>query len=382
MTIYHKQNPFISAIKERYSLCKPGSDKNIQHITLDLRGSGLQYQVGDSIGIFPTHDPVVVARTLAAMHATGNESVQLKSNNNESFSLLECLTRRCSLTAVSPKLLKEVALRQPNAEKRQHLEHLLEDAHYHEMKAYLEKHELWDFLLAHQEVHWTAQELVDLLMPMLPRFYSISSSQKYVGDEVHLTVATVSYESNGHQRQGVCTHYLCELAQMEQQEVPVFIQPAHDFRLPEHHDTPLIMIGPGTGVAPFRAFMQERVFHGSQGKHWLFFGERSRHHNFLYEDEWSHFQTKGHLRVDLAFSRDQDNKVYVQDRMRESSSELFQWLQNGAHLYVCGDAKRMAKDVDATLLGIIQEQGALDAGGAKEYVKKLRQQKRYLRDVY
>jgi sulfite reductase (NADPH) flavoprotein alpha-component len=383
MTIeYNKQNPFLASIKERYSLTKAGSKKKTQHLVLDLRGSGLTYEVGDSIGIYARHDPELIQKTLDAMKATGHESVRHKQTG-EVVSLFEFLASQGNITDISPKLLREVLARQTDSDKKHLLEELLQETHRDALKEYLRNHEVWDFLLAHHEVTFSPQDLTDLLMPLLPRFYSISSSQKYVGDEVHLTVAPTEYESNGHKRRGVCTHFICELVELHNPIVPIFIQSSHGFRLPEDLETPIVMIGPGTGIAPFRAFLQERLLHHKvKSRHWLFFGEWNRDYDFFYEEEWNHFERHGHLRLDLAFSRDQAHKIYVQHKMQEHGAELFKWLEEGAFLYVCGDAQRMAKDVESTLQSLIQEFGLLDAAQAREYIKRLRQQKRYLRDVY
>lgn len=383
MTVeYNKNHPFLASIKERYSLTKQGSEKNTQHIVLDIKGSGLTYVVGDSLGVYGRHDPDLIHKMLHAMQATGQEIIRLKQTG-EHLSLYEFLSSKASITDISPKLLREVLARQKNADKKHMLEELLKEEHRDLLKQYLEKHEVWDFLLAHEEIHFSTQELADLLMPLLPRFYSISSSQKYVGDEIHLTVAPLEYESNGHKRRGVCTHFICELVELHNPIVPIFIQPSHGFHLPEDHEIPIVMIGPGTGIAPFRAFLQERLLHHkAKSKHWLFFGERNRAHDFFYEEDWNHFSTQGHLRLEVAFSRDQEHKIYVQHKMQEHGEELFKWLEEGAYLYVCGDAQRMAKDVEATLLKIIEDCGSLDTAKAREYIKRLRQQKRYLRDVY
>jgi sulfite reductase (NADPH) flavoprotein alpha-component len=349
---------------------------------LDLRGSGLTYEVGDSIGIFPVHDHELVKKTLASAKATGHELVFLKQTDIF-FTFEEFLIKKGNITDVSPKLIREVYARQRDEDKKHQLEELLKEENRGALKEYLGKHEVWDFLETHSEVNFAPQELADLLMPLLPRFYSISSAQSCVGDEVHLTVAPLEYEANGHKRRGVCTHYLCELAELHNPIVPVFIQPSHGFRLPNEHDASLLMIGPGTGIAPFRAFLQERVLiNRVTGKHWLFFGEWNREFDFFYEEEWSFFQQQGHLQLDLAFSRDQQNKVYVQHKMLESGEEFFRWLEEGAYLYVCGDAQKMAKDVEAALQTIIQEFGRMEPPAARDYIKRLRQQKRYLRDVY
>lgn len=379
---YNRQRPFLASIKERYALSKPGSQKNTQHLVIDLRGSGITYEVGDSIGVFPRHDLELVDKTLKALRATGNELIHLKQTG-ELISLAEYLTVKANITDISPKFFREVLTRQMDEEKKNYLEEMRKEDNRETLKAYLEKHEVWDFLLANEEVSFAPQEFADLLMPLLPRFYSISSSQKFVGEEVHLTVAPLEYESNGHKRRGVCTHYLCQLAELHSATVPVFIQPSHGFTLPHDQEIPLIMIGPGTGIAPFRAFMQERLLHqNSKGRHWLFFGEWNRAYDFFYEEDWFEFIKWGHLQMDLAFSRDQEHKVYVQHKMWEKGQEIYRWLEKGAHLYVCGDAQRMAKDVEAMLQAIIQEFGKKEISEAKEFIKHLRQQKRYLRDVY
>lgn len=380
--IYNKQNPFLASIKERYSLCKAGSKKNTQHIVLNLQGSGLSYEVGDSIGIFAKHSLHLVQQTLNAMHAAGDEEIHLKSSDKV-VSLREFLTSQANITTLSPKLLKEVCQRQIHPEKKAFLDSLLDDQHREHRKEYVARHEVWDFLLAHSEVRFAPQELADLLMPLLPRFYSISSSQNYVGEEVHLTVAPLEYDSNGYPRYGVCTYYLCQLVPLHAPVVPIFIQPSHHFRLPQDPHRDLIMIGPGTGVAPFRAFLQERLFYqSSKGRHWLFFGEWNRQYHFFYEDEWKAFSERGHLRLETAFSRDQEHKLYVQHKMKEHGGELYRWLEEGAYLYVCGDAQFMAKDVEAILQDIVREHAGCDEARAREYIKHLRQQKRYLRDVY
>lgn len=379
---YNKQNPFLAAIKERYALSKPGSKKNTQHLVLDLRGSGIRYEVGDSIGIFSQYDCELVDKTLRALKATGKELIQNKQTG-ELISLVDYLTSKANITDISPKLFREVVARQPDADKKHALEELRQESNREACKAYLQKHEVWDFLMANEEVIFDLQEFADLLMPLLPRFYSIASSQKFVGEEVHLAIAPFEYESNGHKRRGVCTHYLCQLVELHDPVVPVFVQSSHGFSLPQDSHVPLIMIGPGTGIAPFRAFLQERILHHeSKGKHWLFFGEWNRAYDFFYEEDWQELSQKGHLRLDLAFSRDQEHKIYVQHKMWEKGEELFQWLEEGAYLYICGDAQRMAKDVEAVLQAVVQEFGRKEAQAAKEYIKHLRQQKRYLRDVY
>lgn len=378
---YSKTHPFLATIKERYCLCKPGSTKNTQHVVLDLKGSHLTYTVGDCIGIKPYHDDLLVDKTIQAMHASGTEIVHDK-HTGEAFTLREFLTHKANISDVSKKLFGEICQRQHNPEKKARLETLLQESHKEQLKDYLNSHELWDALAENSEATFELQELCHMLMPLLPRLYSIASSMKMVGEEVHLTIALLHYDTNGHRRRGVCTHYLCELAPMHQPVVPVYIQPHHGFTLPDKGDVPIIMIGPGTGVAPFRSFMQERVALGATGRNWLIFGERNRATDFFYEEYWKGLTEQGKLILDTAFSRDQSGKVYVQDRMTEKGAEIYSWLKQGAHLYVCGDAAHMAKDVEAALHHIVQEHGGMDEHAAKLYVKQLRSEKRYLKDVY
>jgi sulfite reductase (NADPH) flavoprotein alpha-component len=250
------------------------------------------------------------------------------------------------------------------------------------LAGYLEDREFVDLLAEFPSAKLTPQELVDHLRKLMPRLYSIASSPKLFPAEVHLTVAVVRYESNQRSRVGVATTFLADRAALRQTPVPVFVADSH-FGVPADGATDIIMVGPGTGVAPFRAFLQERVATKAAGRNWLFFGDQHRATDYLYEEDWETWQAAGALaRVDLAFSRDQSTKVYVQDRMRENAAELWAWLKTGAHFYVCGDAKRMAKDVDVALHDVIAQQGGLDAAAAADYVKQMKKDRRYQRDVY
>lgn len=378
---YSKAHPFLASIKERYSLCQSGSKKNTQHIVLDLKGSGINYDIGDSIAIFPHNDIETVSKTLQGMHATGSETI-LDRHGEKEWNLRDFLTTQANITEVNRKLFSEICYRQTNLKKKAHLESLQAEDNKEAFKEYLANRYVWDLLFENSEVTFNLQELCNLFMPLLPRFYSIASSKRVVGDEVHLTVALLQYHTNGYRRLGVCTHYLCNLVPMDAPIVPIYIQPHHGFTIPADDTAPMIMIGPGTGIAPFRAFMQERMAKGSSGANWLFFGEWNRSTDFFYEEFWQDLVNKDKLRLDVAFSRDQDFKIYVQHRMLEKGEEFYRWLEKGAYVYVCGDAKHMAKDVEAALLQIIQTHGKLDDQGAKQYLKKLRGDKRYLRDVY
>jgi sulfite reductase (NADPH) flavoprotein alpha-component len=378
---YSKSRPFLASIKERISLTKPGSQKDTQHVVLDLSGSGIQYAVGDCVGVIPANHPEVVNHLLKALKATGEEPVKDKSSGEE-ISLRDYLTHKTNLARVPKELLTALHERQTNVNKKEYLAHLLAPEQKEALKHYLEVHEVWDALEEFHEALLSPQELCDMLSGLLPRFYSIASSQKVVGDEVHLTVRKTVYTTNSRLRRGVCTHFICDIVPLEHTSVPIYIQPTHSFNLPKDASAPIIMVGPGTGIAPYRAFMQERMAQGAPGGNWLFFGEWNRAYDFFYEDYWRELQSQGKLRLEVAFSRDQEHKLYVQHRMLEHAADLWRWLEEGAYLFVCGDAKVMAKDVEAALSQIIREQGQLDESGARAYIKRLRTEKRYLRDVY
>lgn len=375
--MYDRHNPYLASLKEIYRLNGQGSCKETYHVVLNAT---IPYQVGDSVAILPSHDPHVVKKTLQALKATGNEIIEDK-RTKQTRSLLEHLTSKANITKIHSSLLTEVANRCTNDEKRKWLQELVSGAHHDSLNAYIHSYELWDFLQEHSEVTFTAQEIADLLPPLLPRFYSISSSPYFCKDEIHLTVAMTDFISRGIQRHGVGTHYLCRLATPGKNNVPLYVQSSSGFTLPSP-DAPIIMVGPGTGIAPFRAFMQERVAKNAKGKSWLFFGERNESCDFFYKDFWKELELTGNFRLDCAFSRDQENKVYVQHKMLENAKDLFLWLQEGAYVYVCGDAHRMAKDVDHTLALIIKEQGGFSDEETKSYIKSLKKNKRYLRDVY
>lgn len=376
---YTRLNPFIARIKSREDLCPGCPEKFTHHVVIDLSSSNIKYNVGDCIGVYPVNDPLLVERTLKAMGAKGEEVV-LDKRAKESMPLERFLRVKANVSDISKKLIQEIARRVDSPTKREELEKMAEDSAL--MKSELEGRQLWDLLMSYREASFSPQELADYLMPLLPRYYSIASSQKEHPGEIHLTVKLLNYEAHGHPRRGVCTHYICNLAPEEEPIVPIFIQPHKGFTVPEDPDRAMIMIGPGTGVAPFRAFMQERMATGAKGKHWLFFGEWRRDKNFLYGEYWEGLQREGFLDLDLAFSRDQEEKFYVQHRIAERGERLYRWLMEGSYLYVCGDAKQMAKDVERALIEVISTHGCVGEEEAKSLLKSLRQEKRYLRDVY
>jgi len=372
---YTRANPFPGKLVVNRSLCGEDSDKDTRHFEIDLTGWGLNYEVGDSMTVWPTNDPALVEEIIKIIGAKGDEAV--KSPSRET-TLLEALLRDCRITQTAPKFLKAVAERASAAPL---LNDLLKPERKQELDTYLWGMEVIDFLIEHPSIKWAPQEFVDVLAKLQPRLYSISSSLKAQPNQVHFTIDVVKYESRGRQRKGVCSTFLAERAG----DVPVPVFPnTSKFRLPEDGNTPIIMVGPGTGIAPFRAFLQERKAIGAKGKNWLFFGSQHQHCNYFYEKELDELKRDGVLtRLDCAWSRDQEGKSYVQHKMLENAAEIWKWMDGeGAQFFVCGDARRMAKDVDAALRTIFQEQGGKNEEQTNDYVEKLKSDKRYKRDVY
>jgi sulfite reductase (NADPH) flavoprotein alpha-component len=372
---YTRTNPFPAKLVVNRSLCREGSEKDTRHFELDLKSWGLNYEVGDSMTVWPTNDPALVDELIKTIGAKGDESA---NGPNGNVTLREALLRDCRITQTTPRFLKTIAERASAAPL---LNDLLTPERKQDLDTYLWGMEVIDFLIEHPSIKWTPQEFVDTLAKLMPRMYSISSSLKGHPNQVHFTIDVVHYESRGRKRKGVCSTFLAERA--EGVPIPVFPNTSK-FRLPEDGNTPIIMVGPGTGIAPFRAYLQERKAIGAKGKNWLFFGSQHEHCNYFYRDELEQYRRDGFLaRCDCAWSRDQAGKSYVQHRMLENAAEIWKWLNGeGAHVFVCGDARRMAKDVDAALRKIIQEQGAKTEEQTNEYVEKLKSEKRYKRDVY
>ena len=381
LSAYTKDNPLPAKLLENRVLNKDGSSKDTRHLVVDIAGSGLTYQVGDSLGIFASNRPQIVEELIELMGFTGNEPV-IPQRMTAAISLREALTDKLSLAGPTKKILETFAAKTADSKEQAQLAGLLAAEAAEAREAFLEQREYIDLIEEFPGVKLGAQELVDHLRRLMPRLYSIASSPVLHPSQVHLTVAPVRYESNGRRRYGVCSTFLADRVTRRKTLIPVFVAESH-FGLPEDLTKDIIMVGPGTGVAPFRAFTQERVATQATGRNWLFFGDQHEATDYLYAEEWKNLLTAGKLaRVDLAFSRDQARKVYVQDRMREAAAELWSWIKGGAHFYVCGDARRMAKDVDLALHQIISEQGGLDVAQAAEYVKLMKKEKRYQRDVY
>lgn len=371
-----RDNPFFAPLIEKRSLTRNGSSKLTLHLTWSIADSGIRYEAGDACGIIPHNDPDLVEDLLKALRFTGQEQVEIPKAGT--VSLQEALRQHLVITRLSRKLIERYA----TAGQCKALLGLLAP----EQQAHLEKHiyerGLIDLVEECPGVIHNAGDLVAMLPRLTPRLYSISSSPSTHMGEVHTTIAIVRYRSLNRERGGVCSTLVADRVPVGER-LPIYIQPNKKFRLPQNPDVPVIMIGPGTGIAPFRAFLHERRATGAKGHNWLFFGERNSANDFLYREELESMVADGHLtRLNTAFSRDQGHKVYVQDRMLEQAPEFWAWLQDGAGIYVCGDASRMAKDVDTTLHTIVEKQGGMSQDDAREYVCHLKDEHRYHRDVY
>lgn len=370
---YDKFNPYLATLSTNQKITGRDSTKDIRHIEISLEGSGLSYQPGDALGVWFDNDAALVAEVLALAGLTGSESVTVEGN---SLALTEALTRHFELTRLHGGFISGLADLSDSAE----LKAIAADKA--QTTALAASAQIVDVLKRYPQP-LTAEQLTKLLRPLTPRMYSIASSQAEVEDEVHLTVGVVRYpQADGTVRSGGASSYLADRL-AEGSQLRVFVEHNDNFRLPEDGNTPVIMVGPGTGIAPFRAFIQQRDADGASGKNWLFFGNPHFTQDFLYQVEWQKYVKSGLLsKIDLAFSRDQAQKIYVQDRLREQGAEVYAWLEQGAHFYVCGDANRMAKDVQEALLDILVQHGGKSREAAEEYLNELRRAKRYQRDVY
>ncbi len=382
-SVYSKDRPFLAKVTENRLLNKPGSAKETRHLVVDLTGGGFHYKAGDSIGVFPTNRPSEVDEILSRLGATGDELVSpgmLKLP--VAIPLREALTARLALAAPITKMVATLAAKATDPAEKARLAGLLAPEAKEMLTAFLHEREFVDLLAEFPSARLTPQEFVDHLRKLMPRLYSLASSSRVHPTEAHITLAVVRYRTNNRDRVGVCSTFMADRVPVGVTPMPVFISPSH-FGPPEDGARDCIMVGPGTGIAPFRAFVQDRVATGAMGRNWLFYGDQHRATDFLYEEEWNAWMAGGHLaRLDTAFSRDQHLKVYVQDRMRENAADLWKWIEGGACFYVCGDAKRMARDVDQALHDIVAGQGGMTPAAAAEYVKQLKKERRYQRDVY
>ncbi|MCR3913679.1 NADPH-dependent assimilatory sulfite reductase flavoprotein subunit [Klebsiella variicola] len=369
---YTKEAPLSATLSVNQKITGRDSEKDVRHIEIDLGDSGLRYQPGDALGVWYQNDPQLVKELVELLWLKGDEPVTV---DGKTLPLAEALEWHFELTVNTATIVENYA----TLTRSESLLPLVGDKA--QLQQYAAATPIVD-MVRFSPAQLDAEALIGLLRPLTPRLYSIASSQAEVESEVHVTVGVVRYEIEGRARAGGASSFLADHVE-EDGEVRVFIEHNDNFRLPANPETPVIMIGPGTGIAPFRAFMQQRAADGAQGKNWLFFGNPHFTEDFLYQVEWQSYVKEGLLtRIDLAWSRDQQQKVYVQDKLREQGAELWRWINDGAHIYVCGDANRMAKDVEHTLLEVIAEYGAMDAEAADEFLSELRVERRYQRDVY
>ena len=369
---YTKEAPLTATLSVNQKITGRNSEKDVRHIEIDLGDSGLRYQPGDALGVWYQNDPQLVKELVELLWLKGDEPVTVEG---KTLPLSEALQWHFELTVNTATIVENYA----TLTRSESLLPLVGDKT--QLQQYAAATPIVDMVRFSPE-QLDAEALIGLLRPLTPRLYSIASSQAEVESEVHVTVGVVRYEIEGRARAGGASSFLADRVE-EDGEVRVFIEHNDNFRLPANPETPVIMIGPGTGIAPFRAFMQQRAADGAQGKNWLFFGNPHFTEDFLYQVEWQSYVKEGLLtRIDLAWSRDQQQKIYVQDKLREQGAELWRWINDGAHIYVCGDANRMAKDVENTLLEVIAEYGAMDAEAADEFLSELRVERRYQRDVY
>ncbi len=371
---WSKTNPFPARLRTNRRLNADGSGKETRHFEIILGENSVAYETGDALGVYPTNCPELVSGLLSALGCDGEEAVP--SPEGREIPLRKALLESYDINKPGSEFLQRVA------EKNVILRELIPAERKEDLRKWLWGREVVDLLIETPGLGFEPAEFARLLKKLPPRLYSISSSPKEHAGEVHLTVGIVRYDSFGRSRKGVCSTFLADRAG-ENVPVPVFIHTSPGFRLPSSGETPIIMVGPGTGIAPFRSFLYERRATGARGRNWLFFGEQRAATDFYYREEWDRMRADGHLtRFDTAFSRDQAEKVYVQHRLLENAAALWSWLQEGAHFYVCGDASRMAKDVDLALHQVIEKAGGMSAETAAEYVRKLKAAKRYQRDVY
>ncbi|MDQ0253545.1 sulfite reductase (NADPH) flavoprotein alpha-component [Evansella vedderi] len=377
MPEYSRTNPFQAKVLKNINLNREGSSKETRHMELSLEGSGFSYVPGDTLGIVPENDPELVGALLSEMNWDGEETVTI-NKQGETLPLKEALTDYFEITLLTKKTLQKASELTDNEE----LKNLVDKENASQLKEYIDGRDLLDMLRDFGPWNCSSQDIVSLLRKIPPRLYSIASSLAAHPNEVHLTIGAVRYTAHGRERNGVCSVQCAERVH-EGDTLPVFVQVNKHFRLPESEEADIIMIGPGTGIAPFRSFIEERAVNKVSGRSWLFFGDRYSSTDFLYQDELEKYQEEGVLtKLDTAFSRDTTEKVYVQHKMLENSQEIYHWLRDGAYFYVCGDKEYMAKDVHEALITIIEKEGNMSREEAEEQLATMKKEKRYQRDVY
>ncbi len=371
---YDKSNPFPAPLLKKYNLNSDGSAKETFHAEISLEESGLTYEAGDALGVIPQNSPDLIEAFLAATGLDGKEVVAIDEETSLPFEAI--LRDKVDLRIVTKVVLTKYA-------KAAGLDELLEKCTDREwVKEYTWGRDWVDVVKDYPAASFSASDFVSFLRPLAGRLYSIASSILAHPNEVHLTVGTVRYEAFGREKKGVCSTFISDMWD-EGATAGVYFHHNKNFKLPKDGSLPVIMIGPGTGIAPFRAFIEERAATGATGKNWLFFGDQHEASDFLYKSEWDAYLESGALsKLDSAFSRDQAEKIYVQDRMRENAAEIWEWISAGGYFYVCGDASRMAKDVNTALIDIAAEHGGMDEKEAAAYIKQMQKEKRYGRDVY
>ena len=376
---YDRKNPFMATVKDAYCISE-GSEKETNHYVISLKGSGIRYKPGDSLGFYPTNDYELVKQTIRKIKAKSKDMIDNKEMGQTT--LENALLHKVTIHRSGKKFLSAVVEKMRGGKDKENLKKILDDRE--DVDKYLFTRDCID-ILNENPVHFTPQEFVDTLSPITPRLYSISSSPKTHSREVHLTIAIVKYNNFERDRFGLATGDFTNRIKINKTKIPVYIQPTKDFVIPADSSKDMIMIGPGTGIAPFRAFLEQRIKDKATGRNWLFFGEVHEESTFFYRDEWFKAMREGHLeKLTTAFSRDQENKIYVQHRLLSNSKEIWKWLQAGSYFYVCGDKKYMAKDVHAALIEIAQKEGNLKKEDAENYVNQtlMKDEHRYLRDVY
>jgi sulfite reductase (NADPH) flavoprotein alpha-component len=381
-SLYSRKNPFLAELTRHDRLTGAGSLKDTRHFVLNLAQSGLSYTPGDSLGAFARNSPELVDEVIALLGFDPEAAVN--DPKGQTTTLRQALLRDYTANRANRKIMTGLAERVPQGEQRNRLMELVDNSDA--LSEYIDTRDYVDILKEFDEARFESPAaFLSLLSPVVPRLYSIASSFQAHPGEVHLCITVVRYETHGRAKKGLASGFFADHSDMFVKNIPVYVQESRTFRLPKDGAADIIMCGPGVGLAPFRAFLEQRVLEGATGRNWLFFGEQHRATDFLYGDELLDYQRKGKLhRLDLAFSRDQSYKIYVQNRMQEQAKELWAWLHEGAYFYVCGDARHMAKDAHQTLIEIAQKQGGLSAEAAAEYVNVtlMKTEKRYLRDVY
>ena len=379
---FSRQNPFLAELTRHDRLTRTGSNKDTRHFVLNLAGSGLRYTPGDSLGAFAQNSPQLVAEIVGLL---GFDPIQpVHDSRGKIVPLRDALRRDYTLNRANRKIIAGLTDLVPDGPQRTRLLEIANDTDL--LADYIDTRDYVDILKEFNTAKFNSPEsFLSCLSPIAPRLYSIASSPDKHPEEAHLCVEIVRYETHGRPKKGLASGFLADHTETFLKNIPVYVQESRTFRLPADRTRDIIMIGPGTGVAPFRAFIEQRVHEGALGRNWLFFGEQHRATDFLYEDELLDYRHHGKLhRLDLAFSRDQPQKIYVQHRMREHAMELWSWIAGGAYIYVCGDARHMAKDVHQTLIDLVRDQGGMTQEAALDYVNNglMKHEKRYLRDIY